>query len=574
MFQNYLVVALRNFVRHRLYSFINVAGLTVGLVCALFIILFLKDETSYDKWIPDSGNLYRVEAVFTLPGQAPMHVGGVPFPIPPAMQEHFPEVQGQTHLTTEGVTVIIEDRTFSERADVVDPGFFQLLKLPLVSGNAAQVFSQPDSVVLSQTMARKYFGDNNPMGKNLTVVSQTCDETRSLCHAEKHLMTVTGVLRDLPHNTQIRGDIFFPVTSSADQLPQKEKEAWLDNHGFGFVRLAPGADPAAVVTKTLALIDRSVDIKKLADMDLRGSQILQIRLTPFQDVHLSTEQFGGMTTAGSWTTVYGFAIIGILIQLVACFNFTNLATARATMRAREVSLRKVMGAKRKQLIVQFMGESVLLALLALVLALALAEVLLPVYAEFLDRPITFHYLRDWPLTLGVIGVAIISGVLSGVYPALVLSKFRPAAILRTNQTKQGGSNILRTSLVVVQFAVSIGLGIAALVIFAQTSFARNIDMGFRRDNIVVMAASLPSDARESFSNALRANPNIIQVASSWSVPLDGNSSNWVVHAPGYKRDYACYGHRSGVSHNLWLAFAVGPSAGPPACPGRRADGRL
>jgi putative ABC transport system permease protein len=240
-----------------------------------------------------------------------------------------------------------------------------------------------------------------------------------------------------------------------------------------------------------------------------------------------------MKPPGSWATIYGFAVIGILIQLVACFNFTNLATARATMRAREVSLRKVMGAMRRQLVIQFLGESLLMSLLALLVALAFVEILLPSFDQFLGRPITFHYLADWPVLAGVTAIALVSGLLGGAYPAFVLSSFRPAAILRANQARQGGSGMLRTVLVVLQFAVSIGLGIAALVIFAQISFARNLDLGFHKDNVeIIRAGSMSPQTRDSFERTLRNQPGVVAVTASNYVPMDGSDSNWDVHVPG------------------------------------------
>ena len=243
------------------------------------------------------------------------------------------------------------------------------------------------------------------------------------------------------------------------------------------------------------LLDRAVtpELKKF-NLKVTGSQSYHVHLTPFTQVHLNSSQWlFNLTPAGSWTTVYGVIAIGVLILLVACFNFMNLATARAMLRAREIALRKTMGASRRQLIVQFLGEAVLMSVLALVLAFALAEILLPVFDRFLQRPIGFDYARDWPLLLALLAIAVVAGLIGGSYPALVLSGFRPAATLRANSSGRAGSGGLRNTLVVLQFAVSIGLGIAAAVVFGQINYARNIDLGFRRDNILVMGAG-PHDA--------------------------------------------------------------------------------
>jgi putative ABC transport system permease protein len=254
-------------------------------------------------------------------------------------------------------------------------------------------------------------------------------------------------------------------------------------------------------------------------------------------------------------------VIGILILLVACFNFMNLATARATMRAREISLRKCMGARRDQLVMQFLGEAVLMALLSLVIALALVELLLPTFSWFMDRPLSFQYLADWPLTLSMLGGAILAGLLSGIYPALVLSGFRPAATLRTNASGQSGSGRLRTTLVVLQFAVSIGLGIGALVVFQQTAFARNIDLGFSRDNIVYTGTGgrLTEDGAKSFIQALERGPGVLQVARTSFTPFFGNNSTLSMQRPG-DAQILSPNHIS-VSQNYFDLFSIKLLAG-------------
>ena len=526
MFRNYLVTALRNVTRHRLYSFINIAGLAVGLACAIFIVLFIRDEISYDKWIPDSADVYRVEGWFYYPGRGVEPGSNIPFPVTPAMLAQIPEVRAQTHVIPEVVTVNASNRQFSEFADVVDPGFFTLIKIPLVQGDAATLFAQPESVVLSQAMATKFFGESSALGKTVLIDG-------------KHLLRVTGILRDLPHNTQLVADIVFPNTSLADKLPQSEKQAWFNVDGEGFVKLAPNASPASVLAKLKTLIDKNADAFKEEGLRVAGSMALQPHLTRFQDVHLSPETGGGMTAAGSWTTVYGFAAIAILILMTACFNFMDLATARAMLRAREVSLRKVVGARRRQLVVQFLGESALLALLALLPAFALVEILLPAFDSFLDRPITLAYATDWPLILAFVGIAITAGLLGGIYPALILSGFRPIAILKPDSKSRTGSGLLRTVLVVLQFAVSIGLGVSALVVFAQITHARQLDLGFDRDNMIVIrnANTMTPTTRKSFTQTLAADLSIEGVAESGPVPFEYDVEISNVQVPGVPQTY-------------------------------------
>jgi putative ABC transport system permease protein len=528
MFRHYLITAARNFAHHKLYSFINIVGLAVGLACAILIALFLRDELSYDRWIPGSSHLYRVEMTVHAPGRSQEQTARTPIPLPPLMKEQLPEVTAMTRISPQWKTMTVGDRQFSETVMVVDPNFFDVIRLPLVTGDPAQVFSEPESIVLSQRVAKKYFGEASPLGKVVSISGRSL----SGLTPESHSLTVTGVLRDLPENTHLAADVLLPNSSKADQLPQLDKENWWNNNLFGYVQLAPNTKPDQVVTKLGPILDKATNPKELG-LTVRTSQLLELHLTPFRDIHLTSDNYGGLRPAGSLTAVYGFAVIAVLITLVACFNFTNLATARATLRGREIGLRKCAGATRRQLIVQFLGEALLTALTALILALAFVEILLPAYGAFLDRRIEFDYLTNWPLFAGLIVGTSIAGLLSGAYPALVLSQFRPGVMVKTSRAAPVGSGLLRLILVVVQFAVSIGLGIAALVIFRQIDYAHKIDMGLNRDGVVIVGGeSLTSSARESFEQALRINPAILGVASTSILPFSGSESNSFVERVG------------------------------------------
>jgi putative ABC transport system permease protein len=533
MFRNYLTIALRNLLRHKLYSIINIAGLAVGLSCVLFIVLFARDELSYDKWVPDHANLYRLELTLHLPSRPPIAMAVTPFPMPVAMRTEIPEVTAMTRLWVEPMTLTNGDRQFREMVNAVDPNFFQVIKLPLVAGNAADVFRQPESVVLSESAARKFFGNSDPIGKTLTDAKGRCAPADTPCRDTTVPLTVTGVMRDLPHNSQLSGEVFIPNTSIADYNADDQRYAWLNENSYGFVTLAAGTTPQTVVTKMAPLLDRAIGplLKDFAINNLRGSQVYDVHLTPFAQVHLSSDRWSfNQTPPGSMTTLYGIIAIGALILLVACFNFMNLATARAMMRAREISLRKTVGAKRSQLIIQFLGESVLIALLALLLALALVEMLSPAFDTFMQRPLDVDWGSGWPVLLLILAVAVAAGLLSGSYPALVLSGFRPASVLRTNSSGQGGSGRLRAILVVLQFAVSIGLGIGAAVIFSQIRYARAIDLGFKHDNILVIghAGRVFIDGRQSFVQELRTNPGILDLTLSDRTPFEiGQSTDGI-----------------------------------------------
>jgi putative ABC transport system permease protein len=517
MFRNYLVTALRAMARHRLYSFINIAGLAVGLACAIFILLFIRDELSYDKWVSGSQNLYRLEKTSLLQGRDPLDMALLPFPLLPAMHDEIPEVAATTRLYYAFVTLFAGDRQFREHIAFVDPNFFQVVKLPLVKGDPAGVFRDPESIVLSESGARKYFGTTDAIGKIIRTTAN-CGVTDAECLGRLVPLKVTGILRDIPENSHLDGDVFIPNTSITDRLNHGVKQSWYSASVYSYVLLAPGTRPETVLSKMAPLLDRAYPPQP--GDPRKGSRRFTFYLTPFTDVHLVGGRWKtNEKPSGSRTTLYGIGIVGLLILFVACFNFMNLATAQASLRAREIALRKTHGAGRGQLILQFLGEAVLTALLSLVVALALVEVLEPAFVRLLGHPIAIRYDGAWLLLL--ILVTVTAGLLSGAYPALVLSGFRPSAILRTGNAGRAGTGRLQTALVVLQFAVSIGLGIAVMVVFSQISFARNIDLGFRKDNLLVIAGNglVRLGGRESFVQRLRTNPGILDVAVTDAVPF-------------------------------------------------------
>ena len=574
MFRNYLTVALRNIARHKLYSFINIAGLALGLACVIFITLFIRDELSFDKWVPDSANLYRVDNAVLVPGQSADRFAQAPFVMGDFMKDHLPEVTGMTRFFPISLTLQSGDRQFLEKVNEVDPSFFQVIKLPLVAGDPAQVLVHPESIVLSQTLAKKYFGDANPVGKPMRTTRLDCAPGQSSCVAVPVTLRVTGVMRDLPHNTHIAGDAVISHRTPADRIGDVAKKGWFYFDGYVYVRLAPGSDPARVTAKLAGVMDRLLNLSADMGLHMPSSHLLQPFLVPFGAVHMNAAKaMGDMVTPGSWATVYGLGVIGLAILLAACFNFTNLATARAMMRAREIGLRKCLGASRGQVATQFLGEAVVMALVALVFAFALAEVLLPSFDGFLGRPIALHYLDDWALLLLIAAIAVVAGLLSGLYPALVLSGFRPATALRGNRSGQAGSGGLRTALVVAQFTVSIALAIATLVVFAQIDFTRNQALGFRHDNTVVIeTGQMTADARESLINSLRAYPGIAGVAASDDAPFSGNVSRTSITVPG--RSDTLTANRLWITPEFISLYGMQLAAGRMLSDGRAQDAIL
>ncbi|MGH8318586.1 MAG: FtsX-like permease family protein [Steroidobacteraceae bacterium] len=532
MLRHYLQMAVRGFARHKLYSLINLVGLSVAFACAILILLFVRYQLSYDAWIPDTSNLYRLEVTLHMIGRPPLPEAKTPLAVLEDLQSKIPQVEAITYLAPATMTVTVGHRQFLETVTGVDSDLLQVIKLPLVSGDPAHVLSQPGSVVLSQAMARKFFGDTDPVGKLMTVRGPlgggcTFAFEHPGCSPETRTLEVTGVLRDLPRNTQLVAGILVPDSSSAGTL------AWKYGSAYGYVRLIAGARPPGVLQELKPILDATFHIK-VGNIEQTASQLEHFHLTRFRDVHLMGGRYGGMTPAGSPATVYGFAIIALLIVLIAAANFMNLATARATLRAREIGLRKLGGATRGQLIVQFLSEAVLMSVISLAVALALVEVMLPAYDRLLVEPIGLHYLADWQLLAAIVGGTVGLGLLGGAYPALVLSRFRPAEALRGG-TVQTGAGVFRSALVLGQFAVSIGLGVAAMVIFRQINFARELDLGFNRHHVLVIGgmSNIAPGAREGLMRALRSGPGIIATALSDDVPFQrGHTFTGLLHAQG------------------------------------------
>lgn len=531
MLRHYMLMAMRGFARHKLYSFINVVGLSVAMACAILILLFVRDQLSYDDWIPGTQNVYRLEMTWHLSGGQLEATATTPFPVLSAMKAEIPGVAAIVHVFPEKVTVTNGDRQFPETMTVVDPNFLQVIRLPLMKGDPRRVLADPESIVLSESMAHKYFGSADPVGKFLRVSGAPfeCNATASACFSVVHTLRVTGVLRDLPHNTSLIADFVLPNTSRADELSARGKQSdWTSTYGnISYVKLTPGVDPATVLRDLRPILDRSVST---GFRDSSGSGLEQYSLIPFRDVHLTSGKLGEMRPAGSRTTVYGFMAIALLIVLVACCNFMNLATARATLRAREIALRKVVGARRWEVAVQFLVEAIVAALVSLAVALSLVEILLPLYDSYLGGRIGAHYLSDWPLLGSLICGAVFLGLLSGAYPAMVLSGFRPASTLKANGSAPTASGFLRATLVVGQFVISIGLGIGALVIFRQIQFARALDSGFDRYDIVVVngIANLSPDTRQRLAYVFEKGPGVVGTALSNAVPFD---TEWAYNVP-------------------------------------------
>lgn len=518
MLRNYLTVAIRNLVANKLHAVINIGGLAVGLAACLLILLFVRDELSYERWLPNAARIAAVESTFYVPGRDKLAFAGTPGPMRAALEKDFSsDIERAVRVFGENEPVRVGDRQFLTDLTYVDPGFFDVFDLRMVAGQREAALANNASIVLSATTARTYFGDQPAIGNTITV-------------GGTKVFTVVGVFADLPRNSHLdlKTIALFDGARYRDQ-PWVEQQ-WTSVNVRTYVLFRDAGARARVSRDLPAFVDRNVTID-LPGFTEKPSTLMEFDLLPLLDIHLHADKPGYART-GSFTAVVAFAGIALLILVIACINFVNLATARAMSRAREVAMRKVVGATRGQLIRQHLGEAVLTSLLALVLALALVELALGPFNTFLHKQLHLDLRGDPALLAMMLGLIVTVGVVGGLYPAIYLSRFRPAAVLKANQSSAHAASRLRTGLVVFQFAISIALIICTATIYSQTVYARTLDLGFDHADRVSLAGlgDLPTpETRATLKRELAALPGVRGVALSSDAPPLRNNNNTLLY---------------------------------------------
>ena len=516
MFRNYLIVGIRNLLRHKGYSSINVLGLAIGIACCILILLYVQDELSYDRYHEKSDRIYRLAESATVAGR-PIEAAVTPPPWAPVMAEEFPEIEQITRLKPPGSRWLIryEENRFYERYFVfADSSVFDIFTIPLVQGNAKTALAEPGAVVLSESMADKYFGDENPVGKVIT-------------GDDLYEFTITGIMEDMPGNSHFHFDFLASYASLAPYNLYNEPST-MQNHGFNhdvftYLLLREGQEPEDLESKFPEFLDRH-----LGDM-LEGIGIVaRPFLQPITDIHLHSNMEAELGPNSDIRYVYIFSSLAVFVLLIACVNFMNLSTARSARRAQEVGIRKVLGAQRQQLIRQFTGESIFLSVIALVIALAVVHLLLPPFNAVSGKTLAMDYQSIW-LVPTLVAIALLTGIVAGGYPAFILSSFRPVAVL-TGALKAGASqSLLRKILITFQFIVSIIMIAGTAVVLDQLAYMQNKNLGFDKENVVIVR--LP-DAEAikgytAFKNAILQYPEILNASTSSSVPGGQPSLNLV-----------------------------------------------
>lgn len=503
MIKNYLQVAFRNLWRHRAFSLINILGLTVGMTAFFLIFLYVRFQLSYDNFNTKADRTYRIVTDLKTPTET-LHTSGPAWAVGAFLKGGFPkEVDAVVRVSDNSLPFRRGDVMFQEDHSLLaDSAFFRMFDFPLVRGNRATVLTEPMSVVLSESAAKKYFGKADPMGQQMLMTNDAVP------------VKVTGIMKDMPQNSQIQGDILISMTTLTQHFNPHIDSQWANYGERTFVMLQPGVNPN-VFQKSMPAFLKKMNGREMDELKMYPTIILE----PLRRVFLYSTRDGSNTP--NITYIYTFSAVALFILLIAGFNFVNLTTARASERAKEVGLRKVVGAERQQLARQFIGESVVLCLIAFLLCLGLTSALLPAFNNVASSVVSRTIFSHPQYLLVLLGVALAVGVLAGIYPALVLSSFKPIETLKGRFATGTRGVMLRRGLVVIQFTISIGLIIGTIVVYSQMTYMRNADLGFNKDQKMIIDTQ-GDNGKTAFRNAVASLPDVKSVSMSGSVPGGGN----------------------------------------------------
>lgn len=517
MLKNYLKIAYRNLLKNKIFSLINIAGLAIGMAACFFIFLYVHFERSYDGWYKNSANLYRVPIKFSgslanNSTEATNHPA-----VGPTMKKDFPEVVDYARLVPTsiflGPTMMSytngnQMTTFNEdRIYFTDPSFLTMFSLPFTEGDSHTALSDNKSIIISDKIAKKYFGNQDPLGKTLSINQQIS-------------LKVTGVFRDIPENAHFKFDVLLPLqTLGINEL----NTTWTWPEFYTYVQLAPGTDPRKVEAKFPAFIQ-----KYMGDKMKQLKYSADFQLQPVRDIHLRSNLEKEVEANGSEKEISFLTMIGIFILVIAWINYINLSTARSVERAKEVGIRKVAGAAKIQLVIQFMIESAIVNFLALLVAAGLVLILYPHFGAFIGKDIRniggdSSWFQQPGFWLGLMGLLIVGALLVGAYPAFVLSSFRPILVLKGRFFQSSRGIILRKTLVSFQFVLSILLIAGAITVYGQLSYMQNQALGYNKDQVLVLKAPAIFDSTlttkmDVFKNRLLSNPSVLSLSTSSEIP--------------------------------------------------------
>ena len=506
MFKNYFKTAIRNLLRYKGFATINILSLAIGITGCLAIALFVYDERVFDKNIPGGENVYRVYEERT-DNNVKSKAAISPPMFATFLKNQYPEVEQTARILMSNDKFLLEaadKKGYEEKGWIVDSTFFQVFPLPFLSGNGATALNEPSTIVISEDIAKRYFGTVDAAGKSIKINNSP--------------LTVKGVFAKLPEHFHLAFQYLMPM--SAAGLPKERMERWTWHQFYTYIKLRPGSDAQNLESKFQAYVKKDI----FPTLTQAGSTFLPL-VQPLKDIHLHSADFVyDNAVRGNATSVKALTIIALFVLVIACFNFINLATARSFRRAKEIGVRKVVGAERSQLVVQFISETVLLSLVSMLLAIIAMFFILPWLNSFTGKHISFNPITHPLLALALLLASLVLGVLAGLYPAMILSGFQPIKVLKNMKLATGSTPWLRHALVVVQFALSVLLIVCTLVVYRQTNFLNNKDLGFSKEQVLYFQVrdSLASNPKtlETFKDEIRNTPNVLSVTSGYGLPGD------------------------------------------------------
>lgn len=529
MWRNYFTVAINALAKNRVYSIINLLGLAIGMAACLLILAFIRYETSFDRWVPGGENTYQLQTWYADPRDGPpFFLQMASYVAEERMRKDFPQVESTVYLLAGSPTIVKDGQVTTAKNYLVSNGdLLSVIDLPVLRGSKGAL-NAPDTAILTRSEAVRQFGTDDVVGRTISLIQK----------GKTYDYRINAVIADLPKNSHLK--INAVVRRDFPSYFAQEREfltCWGCQSGWVYVKLKPGSDVDAINAQMPAWEKRNIPDENFGGNRFNQGDDADWKLVPIADVHLGKAQSGSLTPGNDRGTIATFAVIAVLILSMAVVNFTNLATARAGQRAREVALRKVLGATRKQLIAQFVGESLLVALIAVVIALALGELLIRPFASFLDADLTFDYFGGSGMLLPALALVVIVGLLGGLYPAFFLSRFQPASVLKANKSsaETPGSGRLRSILVVGQFAISIALIICTAIVYGQTVYARSVDPGYKRDHILQvenLSRYQLIGRGEQLAERMRRVPGVVAVGRTDIGVATMNNSNTGVLVPG------------------------------------------
>lgn len=513
MIKNYFKTAWRNLAKHKIFSFINIAGLSIGIAVSFIILMYVQDELSYDRFNKQADDIVRVIFQANINGGKINESVTMP-PVAQTMKKDFPEVQDATRLRNYGASKIYYNgKTFEQEAFAfVDPNFFSVFTLPFLKGNVTEALKQPNSIVITKQLAHKYFGNEEPIGKTLRFTDGNIP------------YKVTGVIEKMPANAHFHFDMFG---SMLGWEPAKS-DSWMESSFYTYLLLKPGADIKTMETRLPGMVEKYMGPQIQKEMGLslqqfrtQGNQ-LGFALQPLTSIHLYSNTTNELEPGGNASYVYIFGVIAIFMLLIACINFINLSTASASKRAKEVGVRKVAGSGRFQLIWQFLFESMLVTLFALAIALVLINLAMPAFEDISGKHLIFNL--DAAIIFAALGLLI--GFIAGIYPAFYLSSFKPIAVLKGKLTVHNKSFGLRSSLVVFQFFISVALIVSTIIVYQQMKYIQNKNLGFNKEQVLTIPNSYALGKNEQvFKQEMLKDPRIVNATVSWYKPAGPSNYN-------------------------------------------------